>query len=51
MEKFYWLNEDSRTFLKRGYLKEGQTAEERIREISDNAEKILKIEGFSDKFL
>lgn len=50
MEKFYWLNEDSRTFLKRGYLKEGQTAEDRIKEISDNAEKILNIKGFSDKF-
>ena len=50
MEKFYWLNEDSRRFLKRGYLKDNQTAEERIKEISDNAEKILKIKGFSDKF-
>lgn len=50
MDKFYWLNEDSRTFLKRGYLKDGQTAEERVKEISDNAEKILKIKGFSDKF-
>ena len=50
MEKFYWLKEDSRTFLKRGYLKEGQTAEDRIKEISDNAEKILNIKGFSDKF-
>jgi len=50
MDNFYWLNDDSRTFLKRGYLKEGQTAEDRIKEISDNAENILKIKGFSDKF-
>ena len=47
---FYWLTEDSETFLERGYLKEGQTAKERLREISDRAEEILKIPGFSDKF-
>ena len=29
MTKNYWLNEDSRTFLERGYLK-GETPEERI---------------------
>lgn len=50
MKKYHWLNKDSRTFLSRGYLKKGQPAEERIKEISDNAEKILKIEGFSAKF-
>lgn len=47
---FYWLTKDSRTFLSRGYIREGITAEERIREIADNAERILGIEGFSDKF-
>lgn len=45
-----WLNEDARLFLSRGYLKEGQEAEERIREIADIAEKTLGVEGFSDKF-
>lgn len=49
-DKFYWLNEKSRKFLSRGYLSEGQTAEERIRQISDRAQEILGIEGFSDKF-
>lgn len=49
MKKYYWLNEKSRDFLAKDYLKEGQTAEERIKEICDTAEKILKIEGFSDK--
>lgn len=49
-EKFYWLNEDSRTFLSRGYLSEGETPESRIREIADTAEKYLGIEGFADKF-
>lgn len=47
---FEWLNDTSRDFLARGYLKDGQTAEERIREIADTAENYLKIEGFGDKF-
>ena len=50
MDKFYWLNNDSRTFLKRGYLNEGETPESRIRDIADKAEEILGEEGFSDKF-
>lgn len=48
--EYYWLNEKSRTFLDKGYLKAGQTAEERIKEISDCAEKILGISEFSKKF-
>lgn len=61
MEKFYWLNEDSRTFLSRGYLSEGETPEQRIREIANKAEWYLKdmarteeakqkYDGFADKF-
>ena len=50
MEDFIWLNKDSRTFLEKDYLLEGVTPEERIRQISDTAENILGIEGFSDKF-
>ena len=49
MERYYWLNKDSREFLSRGYLQEGVTAEKRIREIADTAERILGIPGFSDK--
>jgi len=49
-EDYYWLNEDSIKFLERGYLKEGQTALERIEEIAKTAEKILGIKGFSKKF-
>lgn len=49
-EKFYWLNEDSRTFLSRGYLSPGETAEDRIRQIAETAEKYLGIDGFADKF-
>jgi ribonucleoside-diphosphate reductase alpha chain len=50
MAKFDWLNKDSRTFLERGYLLEGVTPEERIKEIADEAERILGIRGFSNKF-
>lgn len=47
---FEWLNEDSRHFLESGYLEEGVSPEQRIKEIADNAERILGIKGFSDKF-
>ena len=49
-EPFYWLNEDSREFLQNGYLLEGVTAEERVREIAETAEEILDEPGFADKF-
>ena len=45
----YWINKDTRTFMSRGYLKEGQTVEERIHEIGQAAEKILKLDGFGNK--
>jgi len=45
-----WLTENSRKFLESGYLTEGITPEERIREIANHAEKILNIKGFADKF-
>lgn len=51
MEPWYWLNENSRGFLARGYLAPGQTAEDRIRVIAEAAEKHLKQEGFADKFV
>ena len=50
MEKYYWLNDDSRKFLERGYLTEGQSAEERIAEIAKAAQKELKMKGFAEKF-
>ncbi len=49
-QKIYWLNENSRKFLSKGYLMYGTTAEERIREIAMLAEKFLKKPGFADKF-
>ncbi len=50
-EPWYWLNDNSRQFLARGYLMPGQTAEERVRQIGDAAEAILKKPGFSDKLV
>ena len=44
-KKYYWLNTNSRTFLARGYLSENVTPEERIKQIADNAEKILNIKS------
>jgi len=49
-EPFYWLNEDSKEFLREGYLLEGVTPKERIRQIAENAEEILDEDGFADKF-
>jgi ribonucleoside-diphosphate reductase alpha chain len=48
----YWLNKDSRKFLERGYLTEGETPEQRIKDIADRAESLLgNLDGFSDKFV
>ena len=49
-KKYEWLNNDSRTFLSRGYLTEGVTPEQRIIDIAQAAEKNLGIEGFAAKF-
>ena len=49
-KNFYWLNKDSRTFLKRGYLEVGESPEDRIRDIANAAQKTLSIPGFSEKF-
>lgn len=49
-KRIYWLNRDSRKFLERGYLLEGEEPEQRIRDIAEHAEKLLGIEGYADKF-
>lgn len=46
----YWLNENSRKFLANGYLVGGISAEDRIHQIADTAEKYLKKPGFAKKF-
>ena len=50
MEKYNWLNDDSRKFLQRGYLTGDQTPEERITQIAKTAEGDLKKAGFAEKF-
>ena len=47
---FSWLNKNSRDFLEAGYLTEGVSPEERIREVAERAEEILGIPGYADKF-
>lgn len=49
-KNWWWANDDSRTFLSRGYIDGNMTVEERVREIAKTAEQILDIEGFGDKF-
>ena len=46
--KYYWLNDESRLFLSRGYINE--TPEQRIHDIAVIAEKYLNVNGFAKKF-
>ena len=46
----YWLNKDSRKFLERGYLIEGESAEQRIKDIANYAAKYLNSDKFAEKF-
>jgi ribonucleoside-diphosphate reductase alpha chain len=52
MKEFYWVTEETRQFMEKGYLDPGQTVEERVREIADHAEAILEktMEGAFDNF-
>ena len=49
-EPWSWINENTRAFMARGYLVEGQTTEERVHVIAEHAEKILGQKGFAEKF-
>lgn len=48
-ELMQWYNDTTHLFMSRGYLEQGQGILEKIKDIGDHAESILKIEGFSDK--
>jgi ribonucleoside-diphosphate reductase alpha chain len=50
-KEWYWLNEDSRKFLERGYLSEGESAEDRITQIANAAQSYLGFDGFAEKFI
>jgi ribonucleoside-diphosphate reductase alpha chain len=53
---FYWVTDETRQFMEKGYLDPGQTVEERVKEIADHAQSILnrngtgKWDNFSDHF-
>ena len=47
---FAWLNDDAKTFLRRGYLLDDTGPKERVREIAEHAESVLEIDGFADRF-
>jgi len=47
---YYWLNSHSRLFLERGYLTTDKDPVDRIKDIAINAEKILNIPNFAEKF-
>ena len=51
-KQFSWITPETRKFLSRWYLVEGQTVEDRIRIIADKSEAILweEFEGFADIF-
>lgn len=49
-EEFYWLNDDSVEFLRRGYLQEGVEPKERIRQIANTIESISGEVGISERF-
>ena len=51
MSDIYWLNEDSRKFLERGYLLPGENPEQRIEDIAYKAQEYLGIDGWADKFI
>lgn len=49
-ENFSWLNDKNTLFLERGYLLEGTSPIQRVKDIAHNAEGILLKPGFADKF-
>ena len=50
MKKYYWLNKDSKAFLKRGYLEKDESPKQRVADIAKSAEKFLNVKGFAEKF-
>ena len=50
MKDFYWVTDETRQFMEKGYLDPGQTVEERAREIADHAGMIIGDKQFADKF-
>ena len=51
MSEYKWLTKESRSFLKRDYLLEGTSPEQRIEDIANLAGKILNRADFAEKFI
>lgn len=49
-QPWYWLNDAAKTMLDTGYLLEGVTPKERVRQIAERAEELLDEDGFADTF-
>lgn len=47
---YRWLNEFSQQFLEKDYLLAGETVDDRVNVICNNAERILGIKGFAQQF-
>jgi len=50
MNDYYWLNDEAKLFLERGYLIEGESPKQRILDIAKHAENILGVKDFAVKF-
>ena len=50
MNDYYWLNDEAKLFLERGYLIEGESAKQRILDVAKHAENILGVKDFAVKF-
>lgn len=50
MEKFWWVTPETRTFMSRGYLIDGETVEQRCRDIADEVGKYLNDPVAGDRF-
>ena len=50
-KKYWWLNDESHDMLKRGYLVDNQTVEEKLNIITSHASNILKRPDLKEKFL
>lgn len=50
MKDFWWVTEETRTFMARGYLLEGETVEQRCRDIADELGTYMGSKEIADRF-
>lgn len=50
VNSFHWANRQTRRFMARGYLRDGESVEQAVDRIAKYAEHLLGIDGFADKF-